>query len=105
MIDVSTKKINPLPPTQSGSKGNVSNFRKCRNSRNSLTLESHSRGINSTSRILVVDDSSACLKVLTRHVQSLGYEFDTCIDGLAAIETLQKSSDFCAALMDLSLPR
>lgn len=58
----------------------------------------------SKKQILIVDDSSTCAKVLSRHVQLLGFEPVSCENGLKALELLDKQ-EFAAILMDLSMPK
>ena len=58
----------------------------------------------SKKQILIADDSCTCRKVLSRHVQLLGFEPVSCQNGLEALELLKKQ-EFVAILMDLSMPK
>ncbi|MCA8940542.1 MAG: response regulator, partial [Planctomycetes bacterium] len=57
-----------------------------------------------TKRILVVDDSRTVLKILSKGLESLGYEVITAEDGQEAQEVLEDIS-FDLVLTDLNMPR
>lgn len=56
-----------------------------------------------THRVLIVDDSSASLKVMERLVSSLGHEVRTAINGIDALEKL-RCNTFDVVLMDINMP-
>jgi len=54
--------------------------------------------------ILVVDDSISVRKMTSRFLQSEGWEVDTAVDGLDALDKLA-SGRFCLVITDLEMPR
>lgn len=56
------------------------------------------------SRILIVDDEVEICYMLSRHFRYLGYEVDTAMDGLAALDKLAKSS-FQVVILDIVMPK
>ena len=66
------------------------------------TITSCTNNSKSLSRILVVDDSPMCQRVLIRMLQKHGYEFDTADNGVEAIEKLSiEPCLYNACIMDL----
>ena len=61
--------------------------------------------VRSKSRILVVDDSSICQKMLRRVLHKIGYDTDGAETGLACVEILRADpTGFDAVLMDIRMP-
>ncbi len=56
-------------------------------------------------RILVVDDDSSLLQLLTHSLKSQGYEVVAAGDGLEALNILESSAPFAVLLTDLLMPR
>lgn len=55
-------------------------------------------------RVLVVDDSLVVRKVMQKDLEADGLEVETAVDGLNALEVLDRSS-FDVALVDIEMPR
>lgn len=56
-------------------------------------------------KILVVDDSPVCLRVVNKIVQNLGYDTELSENGLAALEILKsRACEFAGVLMDFRMP-
>jgi len=55
-------------------------------------------------QILVADDDSLTLRMLTAIVETEGYQVVSAVDGRQALETLQKDSTFSAAIFDMMMP-
>ena len=55
-------------------------------------------------RILVVEDTEVCFKVLQFLLGQLGFQVDRAADGLRAVEAVEKS-DYDLILMDIKLPK
>jgi DNA-binding response OmpR family regulator len=60
--------------------------------------------LNSTRDVLVVDDEYAFRWAVARGLQRAGIEADVAENGREAIDLLQRK-EYCAVLLDLSLPR
>jgi len=54
-------------------------------------------------RVLVVDDEQLVARVLTRVLESAGYEVHTCFDGASALDCIRDAS-FDVVLSDVSMP-
>ncbi|MBL8028420.1 MAG: response regulator [Fibrobacteres bacterium] len=59
----------------------------------------------SKGRILLVDDEPDLLDVLGEFLEDIGYSVATAGDGLAALEVLDKDSNFDLLLSDINMPR
>ena len=55
-------------------------------------------------RILVVEDTEVCFRVLQALLGQLGFEVDRAADGVRAVEAV-KESDYDLILMDIKLPK
>jgi len=55
-------------------------------------------------RILVVEDTEVCFRVLQALLGQLGFEVDRAADGVQAVESV-KESDYDLVLMDIKLPK
>jgi CheY-like chemotaxis protein len=55
-------------------------------------------------RILVADDDSAILRLVTTIIQKEGYEVLTARDGREAYKILQEDANFIAAIFDVVMP-
>lgn len=56
-------------------------------------------------RLLLVDDSKTMRSILASYAGNLGIESVGAEDGIAALDTLQRDSDFDAVLIDWDMPR
>lgn len=57
----------------------------------------------SSQRVLLVEDSSASLKLMARMISRLGHQVSTATNGMDALELLRKES-FDIVLMDINMP-
>jgi len=58
-----------------------------------------------THRLLIIDDEPNLLDLVRRYLGRLGYQVETCEDGLSALALLQAEPErFSMAVTDLSLP-
>jgi two-component system NtrC family sensor kinase len=55
-------------------------------------------------RVLLIDDDASVLRAATRALGKI-HKLETCMDGQAALEVLQRDSSFDAILCDLEMPR
>jgi CheY-like chemotaxis protein len=55
-------------------------------------------------RVLVADDDSMTLRMLTVIIESQGYEVRAAADGREAFRILQQEADFSAAIFDMMMP-
>lgn len=55
-------------------------------------------------RIIVVDDSIITLKVIKRYFASNFYFVDTCLNGLDAIDIIEKNNDYDLLILDVMMP-
>jgi osomolarity two-component system sensor histidine kinase TcsA len=68
----------------------------------SVSLESKS---NARKKILLVDDSQICLRIINRIVQNIGYDTELAENGAIAVSILEKRpTDFVATVIDLRMP-
>ena len=56
-------------------------------------------------RVLVAEDNTINQKVVTAHLQALGYEVDMVGDGVAALDALDEGHGYAAVIMDGQMPR
>lgn len=56
-------------------------------------------------RVLVAEDNSINQKVVSAHLQALGYEVDIVGDGVAALDALDGDHGYAAVIMDGQMPR
>lgn len=55
-------------------------------------------------RVLIAEDDAVTRALVTRLVQSEGYDPVICIDGREAVRTLKVDANFCGAIFDSSMP-
>ena len=69
-----------------------------------VSTASKSRRPVSTGRILVVDDSAVCRKLLVGKLNEAGYPTETAVNGYEACQCLKSSKDIDAIVLDLHMP-
>lgn len=59
-------------------------------------------------RVLIMDDEAAILDIATEILQFIGYEVESCSDGLKAVErfneAMRQNAPFSAVILDLTVP-
>jgi PAS domain S-box-containing protein len=64
--------------------------------------------VQGSGRVLIMDDNEALREVTSRMLRALGYECDSCEDGMAAVAACRKAVDegrpYDAAILDLTIP-
>lgn len=56
-------------------------------------------------RILVIDDSKTMRSILLSYLNTLGFECEEAVDGLDALEVIERDVAFDAVLIDWDMPR
>ena len=95
--------IQEVPPTRSPRPISVRRTAAEEKTADNNMHEAFREAAFATHRVLIVDDSSASLKLMERLVSSLGHEVRTAVNGLDALEKLRNHT-FDVVLMDINMP-
>ena len=69
-----------------------------------VELEASAPVLPAHRQVLIADDDSLTLRMLTAIVETEGYQVVSAVDGRQALETLQKNGTFSAAIFDMMMP-